>query len=150
MDERWFSERVERARDKLFRIAYSILHNEQDCADAFQEALLKAWQNLDKLRQPQYFDTWLVRILINECKRIHAYRRRMPVSAPGWDLPPEDIPLHDALKALDERYRLPLVLHYMEGYSLEEIAYLLRVPSGTVKSRMYAGRKALRNLLEEE
>lgn len=150
MDERWFSERVERARDKLFRIAYSILHNEQDCADALQEALLKAWQNLDKLREPQYFDTWLVRILINECKRIHLRRRRMPAPALIPDLPPEDIPLHDALKALDERYRLPILLHYIEGFTLEEIAYLLRIPSGTVKSRMYAGRKALRNLLEEE
>ena len=55
----------------------------------------------------------------------------------------------DALKALDEKYRLPIVLHYLEGYSLEEIAWLLRIPAGTVKSRMHAGRRALKAMLEE-
>ena len=81
MDEQEFSRRVMQSRDKLFRIAYTLLHNEQDCADALQEALLRAWQNLSRLREERYFDTWLVRILINECKRLRA-RRRPAVSVP--------------------------------------------------------------------
>lgn len=70
MEEAQFTQRVTAARDKLFRIAYTILHDEQDCADALQEALLRAWKNLPRLSEEQYFDTWLVRILINESKRI--------------------------------------------------------------------------------
>lgn len=149
MDESQFSQRVSLARDKLFRIAYTLLHDEQDCADALQEALLRAWRNLPRLREERYFDTWLVRILINECKRLCAQRRRqiVPLSAP---LAPEDVGLHDALRALDARYRLPVVLHYLEGYSLEEIAWLLRIPMGTVKSRMHAGRARLKDMLERE
>lgn len=149
MDEQAFTQRVTRSRDKLFRIAYAILHNEQDCADALQEALLRAWANVGKLREERYFDTWLVRILINECKRLCAARRRHPVAPADAGPPPEDPELGDALKALDEKYRLPIVLHYLEGYSLEEIAWLLRIPAGTVKSRMHAGRRALKAMLEE-
>lgn len=149
MDEDQFSQRVLLARDKLFRIAYTLLHDEHDCADALQEALLRAWKGVNRLREEQYFDTWLVRILINECKRLLASRHRQFVAAPS-SLPPEDPGLHDALKALDEKYRLPVVLHYLEGYSLEEIAWMLRVPMGTVKSRMHTGRTQLKELLEEE
>lgn len=148
MDEFQFSQRVQQSRDKLFRIAYSILRDEQDCADALQEALLRAWKNLSHLREEQYFDTWLVRILINECKRLCRSRRAAAPSAPS--LPPEDLGLHDALAALDAKYRLPVTLHYLEGYSLEEIAWLLHVPVGTVKSRMHTGRARLKALLKED
>lgn len=148
MDEFQFSQRVLCSRDKLFRIAYSILHDEQDCADALQEALLRAWKNLSRLREEQYFDTWLVRILINECKRLCRSRRVFAPSAPA--LPPEDTGLHDALAALDAKYRLPVTLHYLEGYSLQEIAWMLQIPTGTVKSRMHAGRTRLKALLKED
>ena len=149
MDEQEFSQRVTQARDKLFRISYTLLHNEQDCADALQEALLRAWQHLGRLREERYFDTWLVRILINECKRLRA-RRQPVISVPAAPFEPDDRALHDALQTLEEKYRLPVVLHYLEGYSLEEIAWLLRVPVGTVKSRMFTGRKRLRDILERE
>lgn len=149
MDEQEFSRRVTRSRDKLFRISYTLLHNEQDCADALQEALLRAWQHVGRLREERYFDTWLVRILINECKRLRA-RRQPVISVPSVPFEPDDRALHDALQALEEKYRLPVVLHYLEGYSLEEIAWLLRIPVGTVKSRMFTGRKRLRDILERE
>lgn len=147
MDEHEFSMRVMRSRDKLFRIAYTILRSEPDCADAVQETLLRAWQNLGKLREEQYFDTWLVRILINECKRLCTARRR-PQAMYAPSCPPENPELHDALMRLDKKYRLPLTLHYMEGYALKEVAHLLRLPMGTVKSRMHAGRERLRAELE--
>ena len=149
MDEREFCQRVEASRDRLFRIAYAIVRDEQDCADAMQEALLRAWANVGGLREARYFETWLVRILINECKRLCAARRKHPRLYTAPETPPADRALHDALMALDAKQRLPIVLHYMEGYSLEEIAWLLRVPAGTVKSRMHAGRRALKAMLEE-
>lgn len=149
MEEAQFTQRVTAARDKLFRIAYTILHDEQDCADALQETLLRAWKNLPRLRDEQYFDTWLVRILINESKRLCSSRRTPSLPAAAAAPGVEDPGLHDALAALDEKYRLPLTLHYMEGYSLEEISFLLRLPMGTVKSRMHVGRARLKRQLEE-
>ena len=90
-----------------------------------------------------------MRILINECKRLRA-RRQPVISVPAAPFEPDYRALHDALQTLEEKYRLPVVLHYLEGYSLEEIAWLLRVPVGTVKSRMFTGRKRLRDILERE
>lgn len=150
MDEAQFTQRITQSRDKLFRISYTILHDEQDCAEALQEALLKAWIHLDRLREEQYFDTWLVRILINESKRLYSSRKTLALTHLPPSPPVADVDLHDALQALDEKMRLPVVLHYLEGYSLDEIAYLLKIPVGTVKSRMFAGRKKLRDILERE
>ena len=146
MDEREFCQRVEASRDRLFRIAYAIVRDEQDCADAMQEALLRAWANVGGLREARYFETWLVRILINECRMLRRRNRRVtPVEVlPEREAPPPDEALRDALEALDERWRLPLVLHYLEGFRVEEVAKLLGIPSGTVKWRLSRARAALR------
>lgn len=150
MDERQFTQRVMDSEHRLFRIAYTILHNEQDCADALQEALVKAWTKIGSLRQPQYFETWLVRILINECNHLHRrrYRWRRPEERPY--APPENQALHDAIANLSATLRLPVMLHYLEGYAVDEVAIMLSIPSGTVKSRLFHGRKELRAYLESE
>ena len=115
--------RVLKAERKLYRIAYSILWNDQDCCDAAQETMAKAWQYKDKLYSEAYFDTWLVRILINECRKL-LKKRSGDVSELDEDIPApsrdreRDIDLADALLKLPEKYRLPTLLHYLEGYSL--------------------------------
>ena len=153
MDKQEFSRRVLAVEGRLYRISYGMLHNAQDQMDAVQEAVLKAWQNLHRLRREEYFETWLTRILINECHNIQNARRR---SAPMDELPecaapPEDgnRALRDALASLDEALRLPLLLCYMEGYRVREAARILRIPEGTVKSRIARGKSKLKALLEE-
>ena len=96
--------------------------------------------------------TWLVRILINECYNIHRRRaREAPGELPERAAPPgADRELHDALMRLPEEVRTPIVLHYMEGYPIGEIASALRLAQGTVKSRMRRGRAMLKKLLSEE
>ena len=97
--------------------------------------------------------TWIIRILINECHNIQRKRRReLPLEALPDQAAPAgaDDALHDALLGLDEALRLPLILHYVEGFSIEEIARILRWPQGTVKSRMSRGRRELRRILTEE
>lgn len=146
IDERTFMEEVERAERTLYRVSRSLLSSDADCRDAVQEALLKAWQRRDSLREAAYFRTWLVRILINECRMLRRRNRRVtPVEVlPEREAPPPDEALRDALEALDERWRLPLVLHYLEGFRVEEVAKLLGIPSGTVKWRLSRARAALR------
>lgn len=144
-----FTGRVRAAEQKLFRIAYSVLRNEADCADAVQEALLKAWQKRGTLRDERLFDTWLVRIVINECYQlIRKHRSVIPVQEP--QRPAEDQALHDALMALPDNLRLPIALHYAEGYTVAEVARMLRLPQGTVKNRLVRGRKQLRAELSGE
>ena len=151
MDEREFRERALAIERRLYRTSYMMLRSDADCADAVQEALFKAWRSRDRLRDPQYFETWLTRILINECKQ--TLRRRRPeaplseaIPAPG----DEGGPLREALWRLPERFRLPVVLKHMEGYSVREIAAMLSLPQGTVSWRLSRAMKLLRQYLEEE
>lgn len=148
-----FAERIVGMQETLYRVSYSILAQPADREDAVQECIRKAWQKRDKLRDPKLMQTWVVRILINECYTLHRKRKRELL----YDQPPErtappgaDSDLHDEVLALPEELRLPVVLHYMEGYRLEEIAGILRIPEGTVKSRLHRARKELRMVLMRE
>ncbi len=108
--------------------------------DAVQESVLKAWAGLGRLRKEAYFETWLTRILIHECYNLLRYRKKnIPLDLlPEPPAPPEgaDRFLHHALMQLPPKLRLPLTLNYMEGYRQREIAYLLKIPEGTVKTRI--------------
>lgn len=147
-----FSERIRASQDKLYRITCGLLREPQDRMDAVQDSILKAWCNLPRLRREEYFDTWLIRILINECHNRHRTQTRLlPLeSAPEPSEPFRgNSVLRDAIYALPENLRLPVILHYMEGYRTEEIARMLHLPGGTVRSRLRRARMALKTLLVE-
>ncbi len=133
----------------LYRVSYSQLSQSCDREDAVQECLCKAWQKRLQLRDERFMQTWVIRILINECRNIQKRGRELPLH----ELPERaasqdaDHELHDALLALDETLRLPILLHYIEGFSVKEIARILRLPQGTVKSRMLRGRRELQKQL---
>ena len=152
MNKQEFTKRAMGCAERLWRISYLILHNEADCDDTVQDALLKAWAKLDTLRDPVYFETWLVRILIN-CARSQL-RNRPPIAALLDEniaaAPPSNPELRDAIRALELKYRLPLVLHHLEGYPIDACASMLKLPETTVKWRLHTARKQLRELLEEE
>ena len=154
MDKTEFTAAVLEAEQTLYRVARTMLGSEHDCADAAQQAILRAWEQLGTLRNPRYFKTWLTRILINECNAMLRQRQRLapyePEIAESIPAPaPEDnSDLYAALLALDEKYRLPVVLYYLEGFKTREIAALLGVPEGTVKSRLRTARELLRKDLK--
>lgn len=153
MDSREFAQRVEAMQGALYRVAYGLLLNRADCADAVQEALLRAWEKRGSLREAAYFETWLTRILINECYGMLRCRRAaLPLDGlPEPAAPPDADPtLHDAIARLDRKLRLPVVLHYMEGYGVDDIARMLRVPSGTIKTRLARARALLRLQLTDD
>ena len=147
-----FIQRVRACERRLYRVARTMLPQECDCEDAVQEALLRAWDRRETLRQEAYFDTWLIRILINQCKTF--YRRRPPEPAElTEDIPQvtsEETPLLEALMALPRKLRVTLELHYIEGYSVAETARILRLPAGTVKWRLKRGRELLKQSLNRE
>lgn len=154
MDEQRFTDAVRQYQRLLFHIAYAMLHDQQDCADAVQQALLNAWRTRDKLRNELAIKAWLSRILVNECNTLLRKRRRAQFTELSDDLPAppqaDNLPLHDALEALPPQMRIPLVLSYLEGFTITEIAQTLHIPTGTVKSRMSQGRRRLLEMLGDE
>ena len=152
MDKKTFGELILKNEIELYRIAKSILKKDDDCADAVQEAIVKAFEKLHTLRQDAFAKTWMIRILIHECYRIASQRKKEYLLN-------EEIPdcrnenygqLYLALEKLEMKFRIVLVLHYLEGYEVEEIAKILNIPKGTVKSRLYRGREKMRKILGEE
>lgn len=144
---------IERASGRMYRVARAILRNDEDCKDALQETALKAWQKRDSLRDLSLFETWLTRIVINECHTLLRKQRKYVLRddmEDGRSSPAPDPALQMALESLPEKWRLPLVLHYLEGYDYGEVASLLRLPESTVRSRLSRARKTLREQMEDE
>ncbi len=153
MDKETFVALVEAKSQMLFRVARAMLERKEDCDDALQESVLKAWASRHTLRDERYFATWITRIVIHECRNLQRrqrkYRLIADIPAARADKPP-DPDLRHALGSLPEKLRLPIVLHYIEGYAVAEIAAMLRLPVTTVRNRLYAGRRQLRLDLNEE
>ena len=152
MDKREFSGRVIACEKKLFRVAYLTLGGCTNCEGAVQEALLKAWEGRAALRDPAFFDTWLIRILINECRNLQRRTASRPTVALPEGIPlrdPPDPALRDALMKLDGKYRAPLILHHLEGYPVRQTASMLRTTSGVVRWRLEKGKQMLRKLLDD-
>lgn len=157
MDDQTFEERIRALEAKLYRTAYAILWNDADAADAMQESVVRAWRKLDSLKDTQRFEAWVMRILVNECKDAHRRNKRRPLplneAVAETAVAPEmfiDIGLQDALRQLPTKYRLPLLLHHMDGYSLAEISSMLHLPVGTIKGRLHQARILLKTFMEKE
>ncbi len=154
MDEKTFSRLVVEHQDMLFRVAYTLLRHREDCRDALQEALLKAWKSIHTLRNPQAFRGWIIRIVVNCATDMLRKRKVQTVpleeDTASTEMPVEDVGLQEALRQLDAGLRLPIILHYLEGFSIREIAQGMRLPQGTVKNRLHRGRRQLAAAMNEE
>ncbi len=132
----------------MYKVARSYLKSDDDVADAIQETILTCYEKLDTLENEQYFKTWLIRILINKCIDILNTGRRECPTEPlpeqgGTCVSLENYEFYELLKSLDEKYRIILVLYYVEGFKIKEIAQILDLEENTVKTRLSRGRKQL-------
>jgi len=153
MDKDQFTNLVLEAEPTLYRVSKSILKNDCDCADAVQEAILTAYIKLKSLKNREFFKTWLCRILIRECYRISNARKRSvsyeEYAEYAQTPEPEYSGLRDALSRLSEKYRVVVILHYAEGFKTREIAGMLKIPEGTVKSRLSRAKTELKQFLND-
>lgn len=147
IDEHGFVTEVTAMRDMLYRLSVSYLHSDADAQDAVQQAIENAWRHRARVN-PAYFRSWLTRIVINECISQLRRRKRALLSDRmelyGGEAEMPDPALSDALSRLPEKLRTPLLLHYMEDFSVKEVARALGVPGTTVRSRLARARDALR------
>lgn len=142
-----FDQLMQKQLQRMYRIAISMLNNEEDAADAIQETVLKCWQKMGQLKKEEYFQTWLTRILINQCKDILKARKRF---VPMEEIPEESYEddyfteeWKSLLQVLDVKYRLVMELYYVEGYSTKEIAEMLHITDANARSRLTRGRRQL-------
>lgn len=150
-----FVELVEGQKSALYKVARSYLHNDADAADAIGETVLACFEKLDTLRQPRYFRTWLVSILIRKCQDILRERKR---SVPLNEIVElgQDEPGHarteflSLLDSLDEKYRTVLLLYYGEGFTAREIAQATGLNTETVKTRLKRARAGFKQAYETE
>ena len=147
-----FTREVLAAEKNMYYIAKSILGNDEDCADAMQNAILNAYSNLASLREEKYFRTWLTRILINEC---YSMIRRNKVTV-SYEEYMENETSYDSsgysevymeIQALEERYRVPFILHYVAGFTLKEVAGMLKCTEAGIKMRLLRARNILKKQL---
>ena len=136
----------------LFRLAQGILHQPADAQDAVQQAVMQAWQQIETIQAGKE-KAYLARIVINECHNIQRLRQRtIPVTSFPERTEPETkiMELRDAVERLPEKPRLPFLLVYMEGYSLQEAASVIGITLFALKSRLKRAKKALQIELREE
>lgn len=148
-----FAQRVTAMEDTLYHVAASILRRPCDQEDAVQEAIARAWQHRGRLRDAAAFPAWLIRILINVSRSMGKRRQRELATSVLPDTlaaPEASTSLYQLFIGLEEKYRLPMVLHYVEGFDVAQVAAMLHRPENTVKSQLLRGRKLLRQQLEEE
>ena len=142
------------ALDRLYALARLILRDSDLAEDAVQEALIHCWRELPRLRDPGRFDAWLNRLLVNAATDQHRRRRRfqalvsvIPDTSVQSDFSIE-LAVADELRVAFERLRLEhrvvLVLHHYLDLSVPEIADVLAVPTGTIKSRLHYAAQAMR------
>jgi RNA polymerase sigma-70 factor, ECF subfamily len=154
-DKKAFTRIIKSVEKSLYHIAKSMLRTDADCLDAAQEAILKAYQSLSTLKEPKYFKTWITRILINECHAIIRKNSKLvmidELMEQATDLPMgEFVDLENALKFLEDDHRVVINLHYINDLSVAEIASILSIPEGTVKSRLNRARAKLGLLLQDD
>lgn len=143
-----FVELMESQMKNMYKTAYAFLSNEDDAADAVSDTILSCWEKLGQLREDRYFRTWMTRILINHCKDI--YRKRQELVF--YEEPPQvvcqvteyqNLEWKEALQSLNERYRMVVLLYYVEGFKTSEISKILEVPEATVRTRLARAREKM-------
>ena len=159
MDEQMFSDLYEKYANDVLRFSYFYLGDRQQAEDVTQDVFVRLLTHTPEL-VPGKEKAWLLKVAMNRCRDIWraAWVKRVVLGSPAMELTPAPGSLDDSLERqelLAAIHRLPadfrdvVLLHYYQGYGINEIAEMLRVPEGTISSRLSRGRKKLQDILKE-
>ena len=152
-DKDAFCRLMDEQMQSMYKIAISCVKNDEDAADAIQDTILSCYENLKSLKYNRYFKTWMIRILINNCYDIRRQKERLTSMDDYEETAVTDesnLEFKELLSILDERYRIPMLLYYGQGYKIKEIAELLHIPISTVQTRLDRGRHKLKAYYQTE
>ena len=151
-----YAELMVKNRQKFYRIAYSFVKNEQEALDIVSEAAYRGLVHIRDLRKPDYFITWMTRIVINTALEMIRKNSRQVVLE-DYMLEDDDVEkleqeirfdLYTALDALNAEDKSFIILKYFEGYSFRDISNIVGLPESTVKSKVYRCLEWMRNFME--
>lgn len=140
--------------DTVFRVAMNYLKNKSDADDVTQNVLLKFYKSDEHFASEAHIKHWLIRVTLNECKNFLRFPWQKHASLEDYaetlQMPePEHREMLNDVMALPTKYRIILYLYYYEGYATAEIAELLQIPNGTVRTRLARGREQSKKILKE-
>lgn len=139
--------------NSMYRVAFGILRTEDEIADAISNTVVIVFEKINTLKNEEFFKTWLTRILINECYKICKQNKKIiylencDQNNLGYNDTYTDFETRNLIKKLDEDLREVVVLYYFEDFSVKEISKIVKIPEGTVKSRLSRARKELEKAL---
>ena len=155
-DERksWFCKNVLANKLSLYRMAMSILHNEEDAKDAVSEAVSISCERLETLRNPKSFKSWIMRILINEAYKIYNRGKRSvqyeDYQDATYDMDEDNAAVWSAVEALNKDMRTIVMLFYFDGMKVKEIAEITGLSQSAIKTRLHRAREQLKTILTKE
>lgn len=146
-----FAELVREYKIPMYRLAYGILRNQQDAEDVVGEAVIRAFEHLDTLKDADKFKPWIMQITANEAKRVYGKQKKIilleDVNTSGLGNADYHDELWEIVLTLEEKYRSVIILYYYEQFKIKEIGNILHISEGTVKSRMSRAKDRLKEIL---
>lgn len=145
---------VEKYIDTVFRVAFGYVKNPSDADDITQNVFLTLLKERKPFESEEHIRNWLIRVMVNECKKWFRSPWRTALSFEEYAQSltfdsQAGSELFHAVMEMPVKYRMPIYLHYYEGYSTDEIAAILKIPKGTVCTNLKRGREMLKNQLQE-
>lgn len=150
-------EYIKENQEKMYKTAFTYVHDRDEALDIVQESIAKALQNINKLKYEEYVKTWFYRILINESLQHIKKNKKNNLFelenleneiADYSEIPIENIEIYKCINKLNEKIRTVIILRFFEDMKIEEIAYSTRTNENTVKSRLYKGIQELKKMIE--
>ena len=137
----------------LYRVAFSILKNEDEIYDAISNTIVIVFEKISTLKNVEFFKTWITRILINECYKIYNQNKKIVYldttlqEKMDYNDTYSDLDVKEIVKNLKTDIKEVVVLYYFEDFGVKEISEILEIPQGTVKSRLSRARSELEKVL---
>lgn len=153
-DESAFLQLLKKYEQTMYRMAYAYLKNEHDAIEAVQEATYRSLKKIHTLKEPAYFGTWLVRILLNICHDMHEknlhFDLQQDIEIKGEEPNHTRFEMTEAIMKLSKPQQELIFLKYFQDYRNQDIATIQNIPEGTVKSRLHAALKKLKLYFTEK
>ena len=135
----------------MYKIAKSYFTSDEDAADAIQDTIITCYEKISFLKNNAYFKTWMIKILMSKCCNILRNKKILDFSEEAAEQPVtekryDELEWKEVIRPLDEKYRLVMVLYYVEGFRTSEIAQILEMNENTVRTRLKRGREELQNI----
>ena len=154
MDADAFTLLMEWHMQLMYKTARAVLYNDEDNADAIQDTILTCWEKMEGLKKDGCFRTWLIKILINKCNDLLRKKQKLsfyddvPEIEVSLSYEYENVEWNEALMSLDEKYRLVILLYYVEGFKTKEISRMLDIPEATVRTRLSRARNMVADIYD--